>query len=268
VVGPTYPYGDSDVAGDRLRLLADVFAPSTSAFLAAAVPRDRQIALAVDLGCGPGSTTRLLSDATGASRTIGLDRSRAFVHRARADSAADPPGPRRGTIEFLEHDVTSVPFPVTGPDVVFARYLLAHLPEPVALIERWLGEARVGGHLLVEEIVSIETEDPVLGRYVELVIALSAANGTDLLVGRGLGATGPIGSIVHDVAATISPPPGAVARLFLMNLGVWRHDEWAQSTLDSAELDGLAGALRAYVDAPPPTGAIVWRHRQLSYERR
>ena len=53
-----------------------------------------------------------------------------------------------------------------------------------------------------------------------------------------------------------------------MNLGVWRQDEWARSTLDPAELDALAVGLRALVDSPPPVGAIAWRHRQLAYERR
>ena len=98
-------------------------------------------------------------------------------------SASATASPGRRTIEFVEHDVTIVPFPVADADVVFARYLLAHLPDPEALVARWVGQIRVGGRLLVEEIVSIDTDHPVLGRYVELVIALSAANGTDLLVG-------------------------------------------------------------------------------------
>jgi SAM-dependent methyltransferase len=262
---PTYAYGDSDVAGDRLRLLAEVFEPSTSAFLAAAL--DGEVAVAVDLGCGPGATTRLLAKVSGAARTVGLDRSPSFVDRARRELAAQPVGQGAGRIEFVEHDVTVVPFPVTDSDVAFARYLLAHLPHPDDLVDRWVGQLRVGGRLLVEEIVSIDTEHPVLGRYVELVTALSTDNGTDLLVGRRLGAIGSIGSVVHDTTTTIAPAPDAVARLFVMNLGVWRHDEWARSTLDPTELDALDAELRALVDAPPPAGAIVWRHRQLAYER-
>ena len=265
----TYAYGDSEVAGDRLRLLAQVFEPSTTAFLP---PRSSGgFDVAVDLGCGPGHTTRLLADVSGAQRTVGLERSASFVRRARREVGERPTGEGAGStgrsIEFVEHDVTVVPFPVSEPDVAFARYLVAHLPEPEALVARWVGQVRVGGRLLVEEIVSIDTDHPVLGRYVELVTALSADNGTDLLVGRRLGAIGSAGSVVHDVTTTIAPPPADVARLFAMNLGVWRRVEWARSTLDPAELDALASGLRALVDAPPPAGTISWRHRQLAYER-
>jgi SAM-dependent methyltransferase len=255
---PTYAYGDNEVAGDRLALLAEVFEPSTATFLDAAMPP--RVTLAVDLGCGPGYTTRLLAARSGAARTVGLDSSAAFVARARDELAATP-GSR---IEVLEHDVTVVPFPVGPADVVFARYLLAHLPDPEGLVDRWLHQVRIGGRLLVEEIVAIDTDDPVLGRYVELVTALSAAQGTDLLVGGRLRDAGPV---VRDEVVTIAPSPAVIARLFAMNLGVWREGAWARSTLEPTELDRLDRDLRAMVDDPPPAGAIVWRHRQVAYER-
>ena len=259
---PTYAYGDSQVAGDRLALLAEVFEPTTRAFLEVAAPRP--VALAVDLGSGPGFTTRLLSEVCGAARTVGLESSAAFVARARQELAGVG-GHLGREVEVVEHDVTVVPFPVGGADLAFARYLLAHLPDPEDLIERWLGQLRVGGRLLVEEIVSIDTTDDVLGRYVELVTALSAAQGTDLLVGRRLGGRGPV---VHDEIVTIAPAPAVVARLFAMNLGVWREGAWARAELDPAELDRLDEALGALAGAPPPVGAITWRHRQLAYTRR
>jgi len=255
---PTYAYGDSEIAGDRLALLAEVFEPSTAAFLDAALPAD--VELAVDLGCGPAYTTRLLAARSGARRTVGLESSPAFVARARRELAAR----HDGRVDVLEHDVTEVPFPVGPADVMFARYLLAHLPDPLEVSGRWLDQLRPGGRLLLEEIVSIDTTDPVLGRYVELVGALSLAHGTDLLVGRRLGGAGPV---VRDEVVTISPPPAVVARLFAMNLGVWRHDPWADSALDPLELDELADALVELSASPPPIGAIVWRHRQLAYGR-
>src|SRR4051794_17612598 len=68
-----YAYGDSDLAAERLALVATVFEPTSREFVQAAAPRSP--ALAVDLGCGPGHTTRLLHEATGAARTLGLDAS-------------------------------------------------------------------------------------------------------------------------------------------------------------------------------------------------
>ena len=62
--GERYLYGDSDVAAERLGIVAGIFRETTRAFLEETV-RERP-ALAIDLGCGPGHTTRLIQDVTGA----------------------------------------------------------------------------------------------------------------------------------------------------------------------------------------------------------
>ena len=200
---PSYPYGDTPTAGNRLDLLAEVFEPSTAAFIAAATGPG--VELAVDLGCGPGSTTRLLARMTGARRTVGLDASGEFVARARAVSGDDP------TLRFEQADVTATPWPVPPASVVFARYLLAHLPDAPVLVGRWTDQLAGGGRLLLEEIVSIDTAHPVLGRYVEIVTALSAAHGNDLLVGASLGVPPPPPGTrpVYDEVVRIAPrsPP-------------------------------------------------------------
>jgi trans-aconitate 2-methyltransferase len=72
-----YTYGDSALAVERLGLVARMFEPTTRSFVGAVT--DRSPHLGVDLGCGPGHTTRLLHRVTGARSTVGLDRSEAFV---------------------------------------------------------------------------------------------------------------------------------------------------------------------------------------------
>jgi SAM-dependent methyltransferase len=255
-----YAYGDSDVAGNRLARLARVFGPSTATFLQAAGVRGADVA--VDLGCGPGYTTELVEEEVRPARTVGLEASAAFVTRARREHPCGP-------LEFVRHDVTAVPFPVGPADVLFARYLLAHLPAPDAVVARWATQLAPGGRLLVEEIVAIETEHLVLARYVELVTAQSVAHGTDLLVGARLLRTGPPAStaVVHDQTVTIAPSVAEVAALFAMNLGEWRHGAWAQATVEPAELDALADALAELIADPPSRGAIQWRHRHLAIER-
>ena len=74
---PRYTFGDSPVEERRLAVLQDVFGPSSRALLASVA--DRPPALAYDLGCGPGLTTRMVSDVTGAAHVVGLDRSRALL---------------------------------------------------------------------------------------------------------------------------------------------------------------------------------------------
>ena len=68
-----YAFSDSELAEQRLKLVADTFSESTSSFLRDVV--DGPTRLAIDLGCGPGYTTRLLADTTGCERAIGLDES-------------------------------------------------------------------------------------------------------------------------------------------------------------------------------------------------
>ena len=82
--------------------------------------------LALDLGCGPGFTTRLLSRIARPERTVGVDRSEAFLSRARASSAAGE--------EYVAADVAVVPLQIARlgerPDLIYARFLASHLPEP------------------------------------------------------------------------------------------------------------------------------------------
>jgi hypothetical protein len=97
-----YTYGDTALAGERLSLVADLFASSSRALLRAAASSAPD--LAVDLGCGPGHTTRLVHAVTGAERTLGLDRSAVFIAKASSMETAG--------VSFVEHDVTKTPLPV------------------------------------------------------------------------------------------------------------------------------------------------------------
>src|SRR6187455_2065695 len=91
-----YTFGDGPLAADRLALLAATYEPSSARLLrmcASLAPRR-----AIDLGCGPGHSTRLLHAMVGPAATVGLDSSPDHVARARASA---PPG-----IEYAIHDVT------------------------------------------------------------------------------------------------------------------------------------------------------------------
>ncbi len=262
----TYPYGDSATAGDRLALLASIFGPTTARFLRRDGGPDPgpdpglDLELAVDLGCGPGYTTALLRDTTGARRVVGLERSDAFVLRARVEHGSEG-------LEFLPHDVTVTPFPTGPADLVFARYLLAHLPDPVAVRDRWLTQVRPGGRLLLEEIDRIDTSIGTFARYLDVVHQMSLGHGTDLLVGSTLAAAEPQAGahLVADTVAEISPEPRTVARIFAMNLSVWRDDPWVATNVAPDVLSVLATDLRDLAAAAPGAG-ITWLHRQLAYQ--
>jgi trans-aconitate 2-methyltransferase len=56
-----YVFGDNDTAAQRLQLLAGIYQDSTRIFLSKAAGLYR-LPLALDLGCGPGFTTRLIGE--------------------------------------------------------------------------------------------------------------------------------------------------------------------------------------------------------------
>lgn len=264
---PHYSLGDNRLAGDRLALLAEVFDPTSEAMLRAHAPvRPR---LAVDLGCGPGHTTRLVARTTRARETVGLDASAAFISRAVDEtSEVAAGGPPPGTIRFVHHDATTLPWPVPAADLVFARYLLTHLPDPVGTLGRWGSQLRRGGRLLVDEVERIDTDVEAFRTYLEVSGAMIAHYGAHLYVGRDLRDAGRVDGLatVASETATITPATDTVARLFAMNLVTWRHDPYVQRHVDPAVVDTLADALDALADAAT-TRRITWTHRQLVLER-
>src|SRR5204863_521549 len=68
---------------ERLDLVARLFEPSTAVLLDRFGPLTP--ALAIDVGCGPGHTTRLLHRVLSPRRTLGLDQSERYVRRASED---------------------------------------------------------------------------------------------------------------------------------------------------------------------------------------
>lgn len=255
VVPTTYAFGDSETAALRLELVARLFAPTSRAFLAGSVD-GRTIALAVDVGCGPGYSTRLLAETVRPHRTVGLDSSASFVELARA-RAADG-------VDFLEHDVTLVPFPAALADLAYCRFLLSHLAQPVEVLGLWATQLAPGGLLLLEEVESIRTADPVLRAYLEVVAAVVERRGGVLFVGPRLeAATVPDGlRRLTSRLVAVSCAPRDAARMFLLNMESWRDDP-------AAEVPGrraLARELARIADGGR-SADVGWRLRQIVYER-
>ena len=74
----------------------------------------RHGALVVDLGCGPGYSTRLLAEVLQGTHTVGLDNSAHFIALAQQNLLAQ--------VAFHCHDVEQVPFPVLLPMSSFVAY--------------------------------------------------------------------------------------------------------------------------------------------------
>ena len=254
----SYLFKDTERAARRLQIVADVFAFSSRPFLQAVV--DAAPELAVDLGCGPGYTTRLLAEVTQCSQAIGLDSSEHFLSLARMIAPAH--------LSFVRHDVTQIPFP-TGPcDLIFCRLLLTHLQDPLSVLERWGTQLRPQGLLLVEEVEWIQTEHPLLRRYLEIQAALFRQQANELYIGPKLqqhqvddGLKRRLSHIYHVPVSTAQ-----AATMFSMNLPSWKHHPFIQQQYGDS-IDQIEQDLQALANYATSEGEIVWGMRQLAYER-
>jgi SAM-dependent methyltransferase len=249
----SYSFGDTATAEHRLDIVASVFSAPSRAFLAAVVSEPPR--LACDLGCGPGNTTAMISEVTGALRVVGLDASPAFVRSAQA----------RGAGDFRVWEAGS-PLPVTGPDLVYARLLLAHLPDAPRLAASWAGQLAPGGRLLLDEVERIDTASPVFTEYLAMTVERVRMSGADMYAGPLLSGLPLEGGcrVTHDQVVPHPVPAADAARMFLLNLSVWR--DWGRDVYGERAVASIERAL-AGIEAGQAEAGITWQLRQVAVSR-
>jgi trans-aconitate 2-methyltransferase len=95
---------------------------------------------AVDLGCGPGSSTRLVAERFPDARVVGIDSSARMLAEARR---------RLPNVAFEEGDIARWR-PGQPPDLVFANSALEWVPDHQALFPRLMAQLAEGGTLAVQ----------------------------------------------------------------------------------------------------------------------
>jgi len=170
----TYALGRTPQEYERLRAQARVWEAATGRLL------DR-VGLAVgarclDAGCGPGETMRLMAHRVGpAGEVVGLD--------VDADLAAMTEAMLRGAghpqCRTQARDLTAEePVPGGPYDLVFARLLLFHLPQRVAVLRRLWDAVAPGGHLVLQDYdLRTTSVQPTLASTEETVRVLTGAFG-------------------------------------------------------------------------------------------
>jgi len=239
----SYTFGDNDRAAERLYWLSCTFDAETLAFVKRAVRRAPHCC--VDLGAGPGFLSRSLHRALEAERTVGLEFSQRFVEYGQRDLPAG--------IALIQHDVTTS-LPVAG-DLVVARFLLTHLRNPLAALRIWRASEPL--LLVLEELVQMSADVPVLQRYYELVATVQRAAGQDMHIGSrlgGLAASAGFAVESHSVQRLELPIP-VMARLHALNLPTLRQQPVVAEQFAERELDAMQLALEEL--ASEHTGGCV-----------
>jgi len=248
-VSGRYTFGDNDLAARRLALVAEVFEPTSRTLIASSIPVGAPFVL--DLGCGPGHSTRLLARVSRPRRVLGLDTSTRFLDLAR-ELTGEP------SVAFAVHDATEMPLPGAPVDALYARLLLAHLRDPLARVERWISQVRPGGELVLDEVEAIEAPPGVLRDYESLVTGLVAAEGGSMYAGRLLE---PLGGRCVELHVDTA----VAARMYAMNLATWHDDVRRRGLAGRADLDRIRGGLAA-LRSRPGAGSVRWVLRQVVLE--
>jgi trans-aconitate 2-methyltransferase len=258
-----YTFGDSALAADRLRHLAALFQPALAAFVAEHARRG--LAQVIDLGSGPGHTTRALWTLLAPERLLGLDNSQRFIDEARRDS---PPA-----IEYRLHDLRcSWPLDAGAApraDVMYSRFLLTHLPEPRAALSLWAELLAPGGRLLLQETSHMASSHPALARYYELMAEFQRRHGQAMDIGQRLEslADDELFQRVQAGARRFELSGPRMARVHLMNLATWRRDAQAHS-FAADELDRLGQSLDALARDDASDVVVEYTMGELVLERR
>jgi SAM-dependent methyltransferase len=255
-----YQFTDTDLAAQRLKYLGEVYAESTRDFIRDVVnyrPR-----LVLDLGCGPGYTTHLLADLTQCSQIVGLDNSKRFISLAEQN--------KTDQVSFRLHDITSVPFPVGPCDLLYCRYLLTHLRNPLNIIEKWATQMRSKGLLLLEEVEWIHTRNGIFTTYLNIVEALLVSQSHQLYVGP----------VIHRMESPdllkrrssqirrLSVLNHQAATMFHMNIQSWKHQPFIRANYQGEVIAGLENDLKNMTTEKNNSSEIVWGLRQIVFERR
>ena len=235
-------------AESRLELLARICWPATQQFLHR---RGTLHGRGLDVGCGSGDVAMRVITA-GADEAVGIDINAEVVAFAKGRTAA------LGSAATFRvagiDDVGSAD--LRDFDVVYARCVLSHLPDPrAAMAALWRGVAP-GGFLMIEDVEVAATwgspPSAALARYRELYVAAARANGASPAVGaelacflRDLGAA----EVEVDLTQPVLRTP-ADQMIHAATMDAIADPVISQGLATAEEVDGLVRTLADYARAP------------------
>ena len=94
----------------------------------------------LDCGCGPGTITLGLAEATAPGQAVGIDLEASMIERATAVAQER----RVANVRFQVADIHELPFPDGSFDAVFSSSVLEHLGDPVQALREMFRVLRPG----------------------------------------------------------------------------------------------------------------------------
>lgn len=178
-----YIHGTAVEEQGRLRLLNNITNGSFIDFLGASL-EDLDGKLIADFGCGTGDLISDIAQKYPKAEITGIEISKAQFDEAVAKTGDNP------NVTLINTDVLNCGLKDGGFDLCYCRYLLEHVPDPVAVVKEMLRVVKPGGFVTAQEndlavvfyYPEVEGIDEVYREFCALQIEL----GGDPFIGRKL----------------------------------------------------------------------------------
>lgn len=180
-----YALATGDAAATRLELLDQIFGPASRTLLErAGLASGWRVA---EIGCGIGLVTLWMAESVGPAGSVcAVDMSPEQLRLA-ADRAA---AARLTNVVFQQASAYETGLPRGSFDLVYSRFLLCHVPDPLKAVREMSALLKPGGVLVCEDFDanSIAADPPAVSytRLVEISQAVDAHLGVDSNIGLKL----------------------------------------------------------------------------------
>ncbi|MFO0993079.1 MAG: methyltransferase domain-containing protein [Hyphomicrobiales bacterium] len=237
----------------RLGILSRILAASTNALLDRVGPIEG--AQIIDMGCGGGDVALELARRAGPHGHVwGYDLDSRILELARSE--AEDAG--QSNVTFAEVDIAGV-WPRRAASIIYARFILTHVPDPAAVVGRAWKALSPGGTMIVEDIdMEGRFWDPpvaALTRMTELYMEAARRRGCDPTIGRRLvrllGHAG-----FENVESNLVQPfgrAGDIKELAKLDFANIADAIVSLGLLGRAEADALAAQVNAYAERSDTT---------------
>jgi ubiquinone/menaquinone biosynthesis C-methylase UbiE len=135
----------------------------------------------LDVGCGLGVLTHRLAELANRGQVWGIERSADQLSKAVQDLP---------NLHFQQADAHALPFRDGSFDVVFCRYLLEHVAQPIQVLKEMRRVLKPGGKVFVQEnnilINVFDPECPHFDAVWRQFARLQTIHGGDALIGKKL----------------------------------------------------------------------------------
>jgi SAM-dependent methyltransferase len=186
MTGTRYVHGTSAREQERLELMNGLINPGC--LRALALEGERRV---LDIGCGTALMARTIARALGSdARVVGVERSEEQLATARRSAAE---AGEADLVELRAGDAVDLPLAEDERgsfDLVHARFLLEHHPEPLAVVRAAVRAARPGGRIVLfdddHDVLRTSPPTPAFAAAWEAYWRSYEDVGCDPLVGRHL----------------------------------------------------------------------------------